>query len=140
MSGGEPERVTADDVVALNRGAIGRGATAVRRAAMLLIAIGVVALAALLWLNVREQQRLSDRGFTGVGDVEEPDFIDRVDLFANGFIWELPVLAIAVGFGLRLFADYTVTRTGGSLAGVDTGDPVPGDETPGNPRVIIRPE
>jgi len=101
-----------------------------------LIIVGAIALAAALWNDVRQQQQMDDRRFTSFSD--DPTFVDRVDLLANGFIWELPVLAIGVGVGLRLIANYTVVRAGGSIVDVDAGDPVPGDETLGSPRVIIR--
>jgi len=123
--------ITREDVAWLNGRLVARSARNARIAGTVLLAVGVVGVVLNLWLNWRYQDRLeSDTGgeFTSsFGPLQEPDvgWMERLDLFAQLYGLELPVLAIAVGFGLHLFADYAVARTGGSVGEVAVGDPVP---------------
>lgn len=51
--------------------------------------------------------------------------MDRVDQFSTTYGLVLPVVGVALGLALRLMADYTVVRVGGSLTGFEVGDQVP---------------
>lgn len=123
--------ITIEDVAWLNGRLVARSARNARIAGTVLLAVGVVGVVLNLWLNWRYQDRLeSDTGgelSSSFGPLSEPDvgWMERLDLFAQLYGLEVPVLAIAVGFGLHLVADYTVARTGGSVGEVAVGDPVP---------------
>ncbi len=61
-------------------------------------------------------------------DIEGDDVgvADRVDLLATYSLYlVLASLAAGLGFALRLVANYTVARTGGSVTGVRAGEPLP---------------
>jgi hypothetical protein len=127
------ERVTADDVAGLNRSAVTRAAFFARWVGTVLVIGGVILLAAAVWTSVRLQQRLDERSGSAIGgletDADDPTLLDRTDVFAQGLInWTLPALVIGGGLGLRLFADYSMARTGGSISGFEPGDPVPGGD------------
>jgi hypothetical protein len=143
VSPDSPDVITADDVAGLNRTAVARSAALTRIAGTVLLAIGVVALASAVFLSVRHQQRLDDRGdFVSDFDTEAdgPSMLDRVDLFTQTFPnWALAGLALGGGMVLRLLADYAVARTGGSITGYEPGDRLPGDDTLDAPQVIITP-
>jgi hypothetical protein len=159
--------ITTADVDWMNRTMLAQSATTVRRAGMALVVAGVAGLLLALWTSWRYQDQLSDRlddfaelieaevesdgGFLDVG----PGFSggrsvawsERLDAFAQHFgLFVLPAIAVGLGFGLRLFADYVVVRTGGSLGPVDVGDAVPppgpddeDDEDDGGPAPVLPP-
>lgn len=128
--------ITADDVMWLNQAMVERAAAFVRIAGTVLVVVGAIAVAASLW-SMWEQQRdlgelpsdasVFDDGELGrfLGEAPEPSLGGRVDHFVTTFSLTEPALALAVGLGLRLFADYTVARTGGSLTGYEAGEEVP---------------
>jgi hypothetical protein len=144
VSSDSPDVITADDVAGLNRTAVTRSAGITRIAGTALLVIGAVALATALWVSVRTQQHLDDR-YSYSGDFEGdqsdgPSFVDRVDAFSQTFsVWSLAGLALGGGLVLRLLADYTVARSGGSITGYLPGDRVPGDDTLDAPQVIVTP-
>lgn len=144
MSSDSSDVITADDVAGLNRTAVTRTAALTRLAGSALVVIGVVALASAIFFSVRQQQRLDDGVYFGTDfdarDRDAPSFLDRVDVFTQTFSqWALAGLALAGGLVLRLFADYAVARTGGSITGYEPGDQLPGDDTLDAPQVIITP-
>lgn len=128
--------MTADDVAALNRAMVERGAAFARIAGTVLIVVGAVGLIAALWVIGREQQHL-DSGMFSFGDEGEggASLLDRIDLISTRFgLVELPVLIGGIGLGLRLVADYVVSRTGGTLTGFEVGDEMPDfDDTATDP-------
>jgi hypothetical protein len=121
--------ITAQDVEWLNRTSVVRTAAFARLAGSLLVAVGVVGVAAALWNIVRYQQNAEGYsfGFIGGGGVDGEDVstMDRVDLFSTTYGLVLPAIGLALGLALRLMADYTVVRVGGSLTGFEPGDEVP---------------
>jgi hypothetical protein len=138
VSSDSPDVITADDVAGLNRTAVTRSAALTRIAGTALIVVGVVALAAAIWVSVRTQQHLDGR--YNFDETDSPSFLDRVDAFSQTFsVWSLAGLALAGGVVLRLFADYAVARSGGSITGYEPGDRLPGDDTLDAPQVVITP-
>jgi hypothetical protein len=136
----ENEILTADDIAGLNRQAVLRAAAFTRLAGAALVVAGVLAIIAWGWILVRDQLRLDDYDdlmlnpapaespvdsrplidFAGAFDIT---FADRVDVLLGRLGFSLTaVVAVGVGLGLRLFADYSVARTGGSLTGFEPGD------------------
>jgi hypothetical protein len=146
----QDETLTADDITGLNRQSVLRAAAFTRLAGATVLIAGVVAIVAWGWIVVRDQLRLDDFGdFDPVAAdsiaVEEPmdasdplvgfetafdsafdvTFADRVDVLLGRLGFALTaVMAVGIGLGLRLVADYSVARTGGSLTGYEVGDRV----------------
>jgi hypothetical protein len=138
------EILTTDDITGLNRQAVLRAAAFTRLAGAALVIAGVVAIVAWGWILVRDQMRLDDfdDAFTAdsltvdtpVGDsgplfdlesAFDITFADRVDVLLARLGFALTaVLAVGVGLALRLFSDYSVARTGGTLTGFEAGDRV----------------
>ena len=122
------ELFTADDVRDLNGASVARAAAFTRIAGTVLVVVGVVGAAAWLWITVRQQAEFN--GGSGASDPLSPsrdiDFFRRVDAVAV-YITLLvsAVLATAAGLSLRLLADYTVARTGGTITRFRVGDPLP---------------
>jgi hypothetical protein len=130
---GPGESLTAGDITALNGQAVARAAAFARLAGTALAVAGAIGLAAWLWTAYRMQVRADDFGGLDpllVGGAQttseyEVTAADRIDLFVS--VVDLAIvaaLAAAIGLGLRLIADYTVARTGGSLTGFEAGDRV----------------
>lgn len=123
--------ITTEDVAWLNGRLVARSARNVRTAGTVLMAVGVVGAVLVLWLHYRYQDQLeSDSGTDlsssfGPPEQQDVDWMERVDLFAQLYRLELPALAVGLGLGLHLVADYAVARTGGSVGVVAVGDPVP---------------
>jgi hypothetical protein len=127
---GTDDIVTAEDVVVLNRAVVSRAAAFARVTATALLVVAGLALAAWVWVLVRQQQAAEDSlVFVPTGD--DLTVGQRVDLFVNTLAY-LVYAAVTggVGVGLRLLADYAVARTGGSLTGFEPGDRLP-DPEPG---------
>jgi hypothetical protein len=121
------EILTADDITALNRQAIVRAAAFSRLAGTALVIAGAIAMAAWLWLAVRQQQIVDDAEFSAPLSSLDRDvsFVQRLDLLAGQVTLAMwAVVAVGVGLGLRLVADYSVARTGGTLTGYEPGDRV----------------
>jgi hypothetical protein len=136
--------LTADDITGLNRQAVVRAAAFTRLAGAALVIAGLVAIVAWGWILVRDQLRLDDfDAIDSLGSmaVESPvdgsgplfdfesafdvSFADRVDVLLGRLGFALTaVVAVGIGLGLRLFADYSVARTGGTLTGYQPGDQV----------------
>jgi hypothetical protein len=119
------EILTTDDITSLNRQAVLRGAAFTRLAGTALVVAGAIAVTAWLWLVVRQQQVVDSDSFTGTLAALNDDvsFVQRLDLLASQVtlgIWA--VVTVGIGLGLRLIADYSVARTGGSLTGYEVGD------------------
>lgn len=129
----ESSVLTSEDIAELNAAAVTRAAWFTRLAGTGLVAVGAAGFAAWVWLEVRVQLRL---GATTASALpvsvfsQSTDPVDRIDAFAESIYLALyATVAVGVGVGLRMVADYTVTRTGGSVTGFETGDHVPeGDE------------
>ena len=134
------ETLTAGDITDLNRQAVVRAAAFTRLAGAALVIAGVLAITAWGWILVRDQLRLDDYdGIDLVADQTSGDepplfdfedafdvtFADRVDVLLGRLGFALTaVVAVGVGLGLRLAADYSVARTGGTLTGYEAGDRV----------------
>jgi hypothetical protein len=131
----EGDIVTAEDVAALNRATVARAAAFARLAGTALVVVGVVVLAAWAWVTVRQQQRLSsvEGAYTGLSDVRPGSDVsvqERIDVLSTGVVLVFEAaLLVGVGLGLRLFADNSVARAGGTLTGYEVGD-VMGAEEP----------
>jgi hypothetical protein len=120
----EADSVTDADVSGLNQAVVARAANLARRAGTgLLIVAGIGALG-WAWITLRGLDLLGDSYF-GLGDDTDLGFDDRIDSVV-GYLSLLLYsgLVAGAGLGLRLAADYTVTRTGGSLTGVRAGEPL----------------
>ena len=125
----DEDRITADDVAALNRASLARVATIGRYAAIVLLVVAAMAAAAWLWIVARQQGIFGDAGRFAFGTQEDPTVAERVDLFASS----LSILVSAgmvggLGLGLRLVSDFILLRAGATLTGVQVGDAV--EETP----------
>lgn len=142
--GTDDTTLTAGDIVALNGQAVARAAAFVRLAGTALVVAGAIGGAGWLWATYRQQVLVDDAGdITSSMIVEQADeggmasppatffetfdvsLVERIDMVAGGLgLAVIAVLAAATGLGLRLAADYTVARTGGSLTGYQPGDQV----------------
>jgi hypothetical protein len=141
----DDKTLTAEDIAGLNRQAVERAAAFSRLAGTALVIAGAVAAVAWAWTVVRAQQTVDDFGnvepvsveapsdalaeeaevFDPFGGLFDASFADRVDLLVGQIQLALvAVLTVGVGLGLRLIADYSVARTGGSLTGYQVGDQV----------------
>jgi hypothetical protein len=124
----ESSTITGEDVTWLNGRSVERAGAFTRLAGTVVIVAGGVGLLAWLWLTVRQQQALNDAGSGDGFDFgsSEVTFANRIDALA-GYVSLLisAALAVGVGLALRLVAEYTVARTGGSVTGFVAGDPVP---------------
>jgi hypothetical protein len=119
--------IGAEDIARLNGMTVERAGAFARLAGSALVAAGAVGVLAWLWVSVRQQQMIDDGGGGfAFGGEAGPSLVDRIDAFVDYVVF-LPWSAVAVGagFGLRLAADYTTARVGGSLSGFAIGDPVP---------------
>lgn len=117
----EADSVTGADVAGLNRAVVARAAHLARLAGTgLLIVAGLGALA-WAWLTLRGLGAIGDSFDFG----DDLGLDERVD-FVAGYMSLLLYsgLAAGVGVGLRLGADLSVARTGGSLTGVEAGEPL----------------
>lgn len=124
-AGATDDIVTTEDVVVLNRAVVARAAVFARMAGTAMLVVAGVALAAWVWVLVRQQQAAEDSlVFVPTGD--DLTVGQRVDLFVNTLAY-LVYAAVTggVGVGLRLLSDYAVARTGGSLTGFEPGDTLP---------------
>ena len=122
-AGGIDDIVTTEDVVVLNRAVVARASAFARIAGTVMLVVAGLALAAWAWTTVR-QQIMAEDSFVGIDD--DLTVGQRVDLVASTFIYVVyAAVAGGVGLGLRLAADYTVARTGGSLTGFEPGDRLP---------------
>jgi hypothetical protein len=124
-AGGTDDIVTTEDVVVLNRAVVARAAVFARMAGTVMLVVAGIALAAWVWVLVRQQQAAEDSlVFVPTGD--DLTVGQRVDLFVNTLAY-LVYAAVTggVGIGLRLLSDYAVARTGGSLTGFEPGDTLP---------------
>jgi hypothetical protein len=125
--------VTAEDVATLNRATVTRAAAFVRLAGTALVVASVVFLAAWAWVTVRQQQQISGEVvYSGASDLE-PDSgasaQQRIDVFTSSLVLLFDAALLAgVGLALRLLADHTVARVGGSLTGYEVGDVLADDE------------
>jgi hypothetical protein len=131
--------ITGEDIAWLNGRSVARAGAFARLAGTALIVAGALGVVAWLWMSVRRQQQLSEiadfaNGLgDGSGDGDVLSFTDqtvslseRIDVLADtAMLLVTAALAVAAGSGLRLVAEYTVARTGGSVTGFEAGDPVP---------------
>jgi hypothetical protein len=125
------DTITADDIDTTNAMMVARAAAFARLAGTALVVVGAIGTIAWAWFVVRTQQHLTGlpggSGFGGLDlDSRSPSLLDRIDA-VPGTVVLLTSAALAVGLGvlLRLGADYTVARTGGSLTGYQVGDELP---------------
>lgn len=128
-------RVTADDVTELNRATLQGTSALARHAGTALIVVAGVGLVAWMWIAARQQRLVGADGFPGFGsDGEGVSLTQRLDLLANsiGFLVNA-VLVGGLGLGLRLVAELTISRGGGSLTAAAVGEPWPdnGDDLDG---------
>jgi hypothetical protein len=120
MSDADIDTVTAADVTGLNRAVVARAADLARLVGTGLLIVAGLGVLAWAWLVLRGLDVIGDQYFG-----EDLAFNERVDLVA-GYVSLLLFsgLAAGVGVGLRLGADVSVARTGGSLTGVEAGEPL----------------
>jgi hypothetical protein len=125
--------ITGEDIAWLNGRSVARAGPFARLAGTALIVAGALGVVAWLWMSVRRQQQLSQiPGFIDdIGDLDSftdrtVSLSERIDAVADtAMLLVTAALAVAAGSGLRLVAEYTVARTGGSVTGFEVGDPVP---------------
>ncbi len=134
MTTDEP-RITADDVVELNRGVLVGTARFTRLLGTVLMVIG--ALGALLWLWIVLRQQ--DVVVGGEGPLQfglEDGGLSakqRLDILATSFSFLSGVaLTAGVGMALRMAGEYVIADKGGSLTRAAVGDALPtgADELP----------
>jgi hypothetical protein len=134
-----------EDIVTLNGQVVARAAAFVRLAGTALVIAGAIAVAAWLWTAYRQQEAVDDvfddlaatelddplddadeaAGIVDIFGDFDVSFADRIDVLVSQI--ELAItglLAVGLGLGLRMAADYSVARTGGSLTGFEPGDEV----------------
>jgi len=121
--------ITADDVATLNRTAVARAAAFARLAGSALVVVGALGVAAAIWLAVRQQQAADGSGAASFGaNSGDISLVNRIDLLVNPIGYLLSaILTGGTGLALRLIADYTVARVGGSLTGFEVGDAMPAE-------------
>jgi hypothetical protein len=119
-----PSTLTAEDIADLNADAVGRTATLTRYAATVVLAVGAVCTLGWLfyaWRVLRDLGTTATFGSTS----DSPTMGDRFfTLIGTSTLLLLAAMAVAVGIGMRLFADYAVARSGGSVTGAEVGDEV----------------
>lgn len=124
------DMVTAQDVAVLNRAMVERAAAFARIGGTALIVVGALGLLAALWILVRGQQTVDAGGSIFGSGGTDVELVDRIDLMSAQFsVVVAPGIALAAGLAVRLMADYTVGRSGGTLTGFEVGDHFP----PGDP-------
>jgi hypothetical protein len=117
----EADTVSSADVTGLNQAIVARGAKLARLIGTGLMVVAGLGVLAWAWLEVRSLDLFGEPFLD-----EDAGVADRVDALAAYVIILLyAALAAGVGVALRLGADYTVARTGGSLTGVRAGEPLP---------------
>jgi len=120
----DADTVSSVDVDGLNQAVVARGADLARKVGTGLLVVAGFGVLAWAWNTLRGLALIGDEGYFGLPK-DELDFASRVDTVA-GFLPLLIYSSLAAGLGvaLRLVADYTVVRTGGSLTGVQAGEPL----------------
>ena len=125
----EDLRITADDVLNLNRDVLVATARAARLVGTGLLVIAAVGALLWLWLVLRQQQLIGEadgRFVFGTGDDESPSTKERLDLMASVFGYLVSVaLTGGAGMALRMAGQYLTTTSGGSLTAAAVGDPLP---------------
>ena len=123
-------QITEADIAGMNRKFVTRAAAFARRAGACIVILGALALAAWGWNTVRFQQQLGDScsDSSPLGIVDGGDCVGalrRTDALAAGFSTAaLAAATIGIGFTMRLLADYSDARTGGSISGFQPGDQI----------------
>jgi len=119
--------ITEDDVAELNRGVLRRTATIARHASTGLTVLGLLGVTAWVWIVARQQLVLGGgagiSGFFSSGD-GHLSFLQRIDVFVStlGLLLSAGLVG-GLGLALRLAAEYSISASGGSLTGVEAGDP-----------------
>jgi hypothetical protein len=120
----EADTVTAADISRLNQAGVTRAANLARLAGTGLLIVGGIGLLAWAWATLRGLGLLGD-SYEDYSDDPGFGFDDRIDLLASyTIVLACASLAAGLGVALRLAANYTVARTGGSLTGPRAGDPL----------------
>lgn len=130
---GEDDRRRADRAPGMSREMAVKAATLARIVGTGFVIVGAATACTWLWLTARIQYSLDDHdpGLLGGARFRPVSFVDQVSVQASIMQNLLyAALAIGIGFGLRLAADYAVVRAGGSLTGLEPGDPAPAELPP----------
>jgi hypothetical protein len=123
--------VSQEDIEALNRTEIQRIGHLAQRAGAALVAVGVVCIVAWAWLVVRQQLNANGGGAFTLDHHDEIGLAGRVDILLGTFSFVVEgTLAIAVGFAIRLFSAFLLSRDGVSVTSFEVGDPFPLSEEP----------
>ncbi|HEY7072144.1 MAG TPA: hypothetical protein VH479_18595 [Acidimicrobiales bacterium] len=124
----EADTVTAADVSGRNQVVVARAANLARRVGTGLLVVAALGVTAWAWITLRGLGLLGD-SFLGFGrSPSGPGLDDQLDVVVGYMSLLLySSLVAGTGFGLRLAADYTVSRTGGSLTGLQAGEPLSTD-------------
>jgi hypothetical protein len=118
------EADTVSDVTGLNQAVVARGANLARLISTGLFVVAGLGVLAWAWVTLRGLGLFGD-SFDRFEDEPDVDLNYRLDAVATYvFILVISALAAGLGVALRLVADYTVARTGGSLSGVQAGEPL----------------
>jgi hypothetical protein len=121
----EADTVTGADVAGLNQAVVARAANLARLVGTGLLVVAGLGAVAWAWITLRGLGLLGD-SFLGFGrSPSGPGLDDQLDVVVGYMSLLLySSLVAGTGLGLRLAADYTVTRTGGSLTGLQAGEPL----------------
>jgi len=120
----EADTVSPADVDGLNQAVVARGANLARLISTGLFVVAGLGVLAWAWVTLRGVGLFGD-SFDSFEDEPDVELAYRLDAVAT-YVFVLVISALAAGMGvaLRLVADYTVARTGGSLTGVRAGQPL----------------
>jgi hypothetical protein len=121
--------VSQEDIEALNRTEVQRIAHLAQRAGAALVVVGVVCVVAWAWLVIRQQLNANHGGAFTFDGHDEIGLAGRVDILLGTFSFVVEgASAIAVGFAIRLFSAFLLSRDGVSLTSFEVGDPFPSSE------------
>lgn len=131
----DDKRVTADDVLELNRSVLVQTARFCRVLGTVLMTIGALGVLLWLWVVLRQQEVIgeSDGPFSFGFDGAEVSAKQRLDVFATTFsVLTSAVLPAGLGLVLRVLGQHMISEKGGSLTRVRIGDLLPraADEQP----------
>lgn len=122
--------ISADDIADANDERLTRLAEGARYVSVVIVAVGALALLGWLWYTIRAQLEVSTGGGFTFGDADDGlSLIERIDLLATSTsLLVQGAMATGIGIALLLWSSKVYASLGGSLHGVQVGDPIPDAE------------